>query len=184
MRNSFDFWQVSFYKTHAPFLMKKIILCLFFGLSTAYAAQAQAVLVNGIGAGIGFGRMMMHRKAGDKAAKKADKNDNTSAYQGREFPMQRTPANQLPKKGAEQIVALETELERCHAAMLASPTGVISTPEQRAAMQAAIVNLAQAQSSRNLPDYQEEASFYLAEDARRQQAAISAPAPAPAAPTN
>lgn len=100
-----------------------------------------------------------------------------SAYEGRQFPMQRTPPDQLPKKGAEPIVAMETELERCHAAMLASPTGAICTPEQRTAIQTAIVNLARAGSSKSLPVYQQEANFYLAEDARRQQAA-AAPAPA------
>ena len=101
----------------------------------------------------------------------------TSTYEGKTFPMVRTPTDQLPKKGAEQVTAMETELDRCHAALLGSPTGTICTPEQRTAIQTAVVNLARAQSSRNLAAYQQEATFYLAEDARRQQAA---PAPAPA----
>ena len=101
----------------------------------------------------------------------------TDTYEGKTFPMVRTPTDQLPKKGAEPIVAMETELDRCHAALLASPTGPICTPEQRTAIQTAVVNLARAQSSKNLAAYQQEATFYLAEDARRQQAA-AAPAPA------
>ncbi|RYY18701.1 MAG: hypothetical protein EOO36_07560 [Cytophagaceae bacterium] len=154
--------------------MKKIflpILALAIALDATTTAKAQ------VGAAMGLGRMMP-KKAADK--KQADNHDNTTSYQGREFPRQRTPADRLPKRGAEQLVALETQLERCHAAMLASPTDPISTPEQRAALQTALVNLAQAKVSRNLPDYQEEASFYLAEDARRQQAGTSAPA----TPTN
>ncbi len=88
--------------------------------------------------------------------------------------MLRTPADQLPRKGAEQVVAMESELDRCHTALLASPTGVICTPEQRAALQTAVMNLARANSSRNLAAYQQEATFYLAEDARRQQSATPA----------
>jgi hypothetical protein len=98
----------------------------------------------------------------------------TDAYEGKTFPMVRTPTDQLPKKGAAQVSAMETELDRCHTALLANPTGTICTPEQRTALQAAVVNLARAQSSRNLAAYQQEATFYLAEDARRQQAAAPA----------
>ncbi len=100
----------------------------------------------------------------------------SDTYEGKSFPMVRTLTDQLPKKGAEQVVTLETALDRCHAALLASPTGTICTPEQRKAIQTAIVNLARAQASRNLTAYQQEASFYLTEDVHRQQAA------APAAP--
>ncbi|GAB3634856.1 hypothetical protein GCM10027422_04460 [Hymenobacter arcticus] len=95
-------------------------------------------------------------------------------YEGKTFPMVRTPTDQLPKKGAAQVSAMETELDRCHAALLANPTGTICTPEQRTALQNAVVNLARAQSSRNLAAYQQEATFYLAEDARRQQATAPA----------
>lgn len=98
----------------------------------------------------------------------------TDTYEGKTFPMVRTPTDQLPKKGAEQVVAMETELDRCHAALLASPTGPVCSPEQRTAIQTAVVNLARAGSSKNLPSYQQEATFYLAEDARRQQAATPA----------
>lgn len=73
---------------------------------------------------------------------------------------------------------MEAELERCHAALLASPTGVICTPEQRAALQTALGNLARAKSNRNLAVYQQEAAFYVAQDTRRQ------PAPTPTAPAN
>jgi len=127
-------------------------------------------MANLLGVGIKAGRPM-HRRANVPPA------PTMSAYEGRQFPMQRTPADKLPRKGAEPIVAMETKLDRCHAAMLASPTVPICTPEQRTAIQTAIVNLACAGSSKSLPVYQQEANFYLAEDARRQ------PAVAPAEPT-
>jgi hypothetical protein len=151
--------------------MRKILLPLLgltIALGTVTTANAQ------VGAAVGFARMMARKKAENKA----EKPESIGSYQGKEFPMLRTPADKLPKKGAEPIVELEAQLARCNSAMLASPTGVICTPEQRAAIQTAIVKLAEAKSSRNVPDYQQEASFYLAEDARRQQAAGSA------APTN
>ena len=157
--------------------MKKTLLLLFFGLGTLGAARAQGVLVNGIGAGIGFARMM-HKKAADK--KKDAATATAGSYQGKNFPMQRTPANELPKKGAEQISGLEQELDHAHSALLASESGPLYTPEQRVALQAAIASVAQMQSKANIAAYQAEAAFYLAEDARRQQAATSAPA----APTN
>ena len=50
----------------------------------------------------------------------------------------------------------------------------LCTPGQRTAFQAAIVRLVWAQSQWDLQPYQQEAPFYLAEDARRQRA--SAPA--------
>jgi hypothetical protein len=146
--------------------MRKILLPLLgltIALGTVTTAKAQ------VGAAVGFARMMARKKA-----EKAEKAESIGSYQGKEFPMLRTPADKLPKKGAEPLVELEAQLARCNTAMLASPTGVICTPEQRAAIQTAIVKLAEAKSSRNVPDYQQEASFYLAEDARRQQAAGSA----------
>ena len=150
--------------------MKKVLrsLALLLGLGQLPAAHAQiGVMANLLGAGINAGRAV-HRRANTPPT------PAMSTYEGRQFPMQRTPADQLPKKGAEPIAAMETELDRCHAAMLASPTGPICTPEQRTAIQTAIVNLARAGSSKSLPVYQQEANFYLAEDARRQQAAAPA----------
>ena len=150
--------------------MKKSLLslALLLGVGHLTATHAQiGAMANLLGAGINAGRAM-HRRANMPPT------PTMSAYEGRQFPMQRTPADQLPKKGAEPIVAMETELDRCHAALLASPTGPICTPEQRAAIQTAIVNLARAGSSKSLPVYQQEANFYLAEDARRQQAAAPA----------
>jgi hypothetical protein len=150
--------------------MKKVILslALLLGLGELTAVHAQiGVMANLLGAGINAGRAM-HRRANMPPT------PTMSAYEGRQFPMQRMPADQLPKKGAEPIVAMETELDRCHAAMLASPTGPICTPEQRTAIQTAIMNLARAGSNKNLPNYQQEANFYLTEDTRRQQAAAPA----------
>lgn len=158
--------------------MKKVLLSvlgLAIGLGTVSTAKAQ------VGAAIGFARMM-HKKSAEKSDKadkpsKADskvtKNVSTETYQGKSFSMQRTPADQLPKVGAEQVTALETELDRSHAALAAN--GALFTPEQRQALQTALVGLAKSPANGNLAAYQQEAAFYLAEDARRQQAA---PAPA------
>jgi hypothetical protein len=124
---------------------------------------------------------MMHNKSADKADKpsKADskvtKNVSSETYQGKSFSMQRTPADQLPKVGAEQVTALETELDRSHSALTATTNGALFTPEQRQALQTALVGLAKSPANGNLAAYQQEAAFYLAEDAHRQQAA---PAPA------
>jgi len=151
--------------------MKKIILPAFgllLALGTTHAAQAQ----------VNFIRMGMNAAT---LAKRASKNKAQpeatplSTYQGQSFPMQRTPADQLPKKGAEQVTALETELDRCHAALLASPNATICTPEQQAALQTAMRNLAKVKAD-NLPAYQQEAAFYLSENTRRQQPAAPAPA--------
>jgi hypothetical protein len=155
--------------------MKKTILLLFLGLGTAYTVQAQATLVNAVGAGISFGRMI-HKKSVDKdKTAKTEGTVSTGSYQGKSFPMQRTPADQLPKKGAEQVTALETELDRCHTALLANANGAVCTPEQVAALQTAMRNLAKVNTD-NMPAYQQEATFYLAENTRRQQAATPAPA--------
>ncbi len=149
--------------------MKKLVLPflgLAIGLSTATTARAQ------VGAAVGFARMM-HKKSADKA--EAERVTTAGSYQGKHFPMQRTPADKLPKKGAEQILRLEAELERVHAVLLASDSSPLLTPEQRTALQTAIASVAQLQPKANISAYQQEAAFYLAEDARRQQAA---PAPA------
>ncbi|RYY17792.1 MAG: hypothetical protein EOO36_09195 [Cytophagaceae bacterium] len=156
--------------------MKKIVLpvfCLTLLASATTAAHAQ------VGAAIGFARMM-NKRAADK--NKAAATATAGSYQGKTFPMQRTPANELPKKGAEQISGLEMELERGHLALLASDSSPVYTPEQRTALQAAIASVAQVQPKANIAAYQQEAAFYLAEDARRQQAAPVAPTPP--TPTN
>jgi hypothetical protein len=165
--------------------MKKIVLSLFglaLALGTAPAAHAQVNLIRmGVNSAILAKRLSKNKATaetdGSAATPARTLASTTDTYEGKSFPMVRTPTDQLPKKGAEQVAAMETELDRCHAALLASPTGTICTPEQRKAIQTAVVNLARAQSNKNLAAYQQEASFYLAEDARRQQAA-AAPAPA------
>ena len=165
--------------------MKKLLLSACFllvGFGAAPAAHAQ--MVHLIRAGVN-GAILAKRLSDNNAAKLAAATptgtgevrtaaSTSDTYEGKSFPMVRTPTDQLPKKGAAQVSAMETELDRCHAALLANPTGTICTPEQRTALQAAVVNLARAQSSRNLAAYQQEANFYLAEDARRQQAAAPA----------
>ncbi len=162
--------------------MKRFLfsIVLLSGLSTVQAAQAQGSLVHLITAGTMLGtRALMKNKQPvpvkpiDQAT--ADKNAaaNTAAIiaaQPKELVPHRTPTDQLPRKGAEQITALEAQLEQCHAAMLANPSGVICTPEQRTAIQNAAVGVARAQSGWNLQPYQQEMAYYQAEDARRQQA--------------
>ncbi|MGI4761573.1 MAG: hypothetical protein ACRYF0_12745 [Janthinobacterium lividum] len=99
-----------------------------------------------------------------------------SEYQGQKFPMQRTAPDRLPKQRAEAIQLLEAELERCHAALLASPTAPLLTAEQRHALPQALITAGRAQPDYNIASYQQEAAFYFAEDTRRQQAATT-PAP-------
>lgn len=166
--------------------MKRFLLsvALLSGLGTVQAAQAQGSLVHLITAGTTLGvRALLKNKQPvpvkpiDQAT--ADKNAaaNTAATiaaQPKVLVLHRTPADQLPKKGAEQITALEAQLEQCHAAMLANPGGVICTPEQRAAIQSAAVGVARAQAGWSLQPYQQEMAYYQAEEARRQQAAAPA----------
>lgn len=151
--------------------MKKIIfptLGLLLALGATQSAYAQ----------VNFIRMGMNAATLAKRASKAKAQPEAiplATYQGQSFPMQRTSADLMPKKGAEQVVALETELDRCHAALLASPSATICTPEQQAALQTALRNLAKIKTD-NLPVYQQEATFYVAENTRRQQATTPAPA--------
>ena len=169
-------------------MIKKKLFSFFVLISLSYTAQAQVNLIR-----LGVNSVFLAKRLNKKNASAPEKDAKpeatpttavssaptpaSSAYEGQPFPMQRTASDQLPKKGAEQVVAMESELDRCHAALLASPTGVICTPAQRAALQAAIMNLARTTSSRNLAAYQQEAAFYVAQDARRQQAApLAAPA--------
>lgn len=177
--------------------MKKSVLSLgmLFSLGAAQEAQAQAgALVNLIGAGIGLGaRAALRRKPtpeqleAAKAANAQAAADQQAAVLAAAAPagpkdlvLHRTPAAQLPKQAAEQITSLETQLERCHAALLASPTGPVCSPEQRTAIQEAAVQVARAKPGWNLQPYQQEMAFYLAEDARRQQATVPVAPPAPA----
>ncbi|MGI4735974.1 MAG: hypothetical protein ACRYG7_12435 [Janthinobacterium lividum] len=155
--------------------MKKRVLpalCLLLGLGTTQAAQAQVNFIR-----MGMNAATLAKRASNKSGAAATPDAvPTATYQGQSFPMLRTPADQLPKKGGQQITALETELDRCHTALLATPNGAICTPEQLATMQTAIRNLAQVRAGNNLGLYQQEATFYLAENTRRQQAAAPAPA--------
>jgi len=163
-------------------VLKKILLPFFVFVGLSQVAKAQVNLIRmGVNSAILAKRLSKggapapeNSAKPEKPSKPAEAAATSSTYESKEFPMLRTPADQLPRKGAEQVVAMESELDRCHTALLASPTGVICTPEQRAALQTAVMNLARANSSRNLAAYQQEATFYLAEDARRQQSATPA----------
>lgn len=171
--------------------MKKLVLPLglLFSLGAAQEVRAQAgALVNLMGAGIGLGaRAALKRKPtpeqleAARAANAQAAADQQAAVLAaappaglKDLVLHRTPADKLPKQAAEQITSLETQLERCHAAMLASPTGPVCSPEQRTAMQEAAVSVARAKPGWNLQPYQQEIAFYLAEDARRQQATAPA----------
>ena len=157
--------------------MKKLVLSCFVlvSLGTAQAAQAQAALVNLIGAGLGLGtRAAMGSFKKAPAATPVQPEVVPAASAPTELVMQRTPTDKLPKKAAAQVTALEAQLDACHAAMLASPTGTVCSPAQRAAIQQAAVSVARAQPGWSLQPYQQEVAFYLAEDGRRQQAAAPA----------
>ena len=147
-------------------------LGLFLALAGADQAQAQASLIaNGIVAAINLGRMAARKKEVAAVPTAA-----MEQYRGQSYPVLRTPAEQLPKKGAAEITAVETQLDRFRAALRADSTSALCTPEQRTALQAGIVSVARAQSRWDLQPYQQEATFYLAEDARRQRATTPPPA--------
>jgi hypothetical protein len=176
--------------------MKKLVLStvLLFGLGTTYTAQAQAALLIGRLVGIGVSTAINasrtpkltpeQRAAQQQEAAKALANQATAAGNAAgpaaptELVMHRTPAAQMPKKAAEQLTSLEAQLDACHAAMLASPTSPVCTPEQRAAIQQAAMGIARAKPGFDLHPYQQEMAYYMAEDTRRQQAS------APATPAN
>jgi hypothetical protein len=151
--------------------MKRILLptlSLLLGFGASHAAHAQVNFIR-----MGMNAATLAKRASNKNDAAATPDDKAT-YQGQSFPMHRTPADHLPKKGAEQVTALETELDRCHTALLANANGAICTPEQQAALQTAMRNLAKVNTG-NMPAYQQEATFYLAENTRRQQAAAPAP---------
>lgn len=157
--------------------MKKKLLLSFLlaGLGSAQAAQAQAALVNLIGAGIRLGVQAARRpKTGATpvvAAPAVVPVQAAAPVAPAPLPLvlHRTPAEQLPKRGAPQITALETALDRCHTTLLADSAGVICPAAQRTALQQAIMQVAQASPGWDLQPYQREAAFYVAEDIRRQQ---------------
>ena len=151
---------------------KLFVLGLVLALAAADQAQAQASLIaNGVVAAFNLGRMAARKKEAVIAPTVA-----TEQYRGQSYPVLRTPAGELPKKGEVEIREVETQLDRFRTALRADSTSALCTPEQRTAFQAAIVSLARAQSKWDLQPYQKEATFYLAEDARRQRAATPAPA--------
>ncbi|NML65061.1 hypothetical protein HHL22_07565 [Hymenobacter sp. RP-2-7] len=174
--------------------MKKLLLTAVMALSLGAAEQAHAQLGNLVGAGLVLGvgaikrarmtpeqraaeQQATQQKAAEKAAQQASVQQASAAATVApavaltELRPQRTATDKLPKKGAEQITALEAQLEQCRLAMQASPTGVVCTPAQRTAIQQAAVSAARANPSWSLQPYQQEMAFYAAEDARRQQPA-------------
>lgn len=151
-------------------MSKKLpILGLFLALVATETHAQAGLLVHGISAGIGLGRMAARKKEVVSAPVAT-----TEQYRGQSYPVLRTPDGLLPKKGESEIREVETQLDRFRTALRADSTSALCTPEQRTAFQAAIVSLARAQPKWDLQPYQQEATFYLAEDARRQRAASSA----------
>jgi len=171
--------------------MKKLLLpiVVLASLGAARPAHAQAALVNLVGLGVRLGIQAMTNKKTPTQVVSAATPQATAeqaaatqkailAASPAQLVKYRTPADKLPKQAAEQITSLEAQLDACHAAMLASPTGAVCPPEQRTAIQQAAVRVARAKPGFDLQPYQQEMAYYLAEDARRQ------PAPAPATPAN
>lgn len=153
--------------------MKKILFSLLL-LFTAASAQAQAALiglfVNGTTLAVRAAKANRAKTAG-LAATTDDKTVAVATYRGQPCPMKRTPAAQLPRKGGEEIAQLETLLQRCQAAMTADSTARLWTSDQQLAFQTAQTGVLKRQSGWNIQPYQDEAKFYVAEDARRQRAA-------------
>lgn len=169
--------------------MKKLVLSVVLasGLGAAHTAQAQAAFIIGRLVGIGVGaainasrtpKITPEQKAAQLAQNATSQEEaarNTASPAGpTELVMHRTPADKIPKKAAAQITDLEAQLDQCHAAMLATPAGAICTAQQRAAIQAAAISVARAKPGFDLAPYQQEMAFYMAEDGRRQQAAVPA----------
>lgn len=98
----------------------------------------------------------------------------TQEYAGRHYALQRTPAAQLPPHEAELVTAVETQLEYCRAALLASPTEPVCPPEQRLAIHDALANLVRARLHWSSEAYEAELRFYIDEGVRR--ASATAPA--------
>lgn len=172
--------------------MKKLVLSivLLLGLGAAQTAQAQAAFLIGRLVGIGVStaigaarapKLTPEQKAAQQqeaartlADQAAAERSASSPAVPKELVQYRTPADKLPKQAAVQITDLEAQLDACHAAMLAHPTGAVCSPEQRAAIQQAAVSVARAKPGFDLQPYQQEMAFYMAEDARRQQTAAPA----------
>ena len=145
--------------------MKKLLpLALVISLGAAHTAHAQVNFIR-----MGMNAATLAKRAGNKSKANAA---TMATYQGQSFPMLRTTASETAQS-TPHIMALETELDRCHTALLASATEVICTPAQLADLQTAMRNLAKV-DTKNMAAYQQEATFYLAENARRQQAAAQA----------
>lgn len=159
-----------FYST----VKKQVLLPLLFaGFGAAHSAQAQGALVDVIRAGIHVGTAIAtsaKRPVAVPAAPTAPTVISAAqvAASFQQLKRQRTPAGQLPPRGAEAIAALEAQLERCHETYLVDSTGVICSPAQRTALQQASIRIVQANSNWDLQPYQREASFYIGEDSRRQ----------------
>lgn len=137
-------------------------------LGPASAARAQAVLVNGIATLVRLGATAAYGKYGDKSV-------TTGTYQGKEFAMKRTPADKLSGKAADNIRLLEAQLDQCHA-QLADGAAAVCPADRLALIKSTQAIVAETRPNWNQKYYKEELDFYLAEDARRQQAA---PQPAP-----
>lgn len=147
-------------------------LSLLILVSTTSAAQAQANLVHGIGAAINLGRMASKGGFSSK-----DKTMTIETFRDQNFPMKRTPVDQLSGEATDQISFLEGQLDQCHKALFASATGPVLAANQLALIQTTQRILADARPTWNQKFYKQELAFYQAEDGRRQQSAAVKSAP-------
>ena len=149
--------------------MPKHLRCFVAGLallSSTFAAQAQANLTNGIMAGIRLARHTANNKQNG-----TDYTVSNLNYRGQEFPVKRTPTEQLTGPAAAHITLLETELEKCYKALLADSAGTVCYENQKVTIKAMQALISRAQPGWNQKPYRAEAAFYAAEDARRQHIA-------------
>ena len=141
--------------------MKKVVSVVALSLASASVTYAQAVLVNGIVAGLTLGRRAAQGEFADKTV-------HAVTYRGASFPLKRTPADQLSGKSADQIAFLEAQLTTCYSALLADSVGSVCTPAQLTTLQATQAIIARARPLWSQKYYREEMAFYVAEEARRQ----------------
>ncbi len=104
----------------------------------------------------------------------ADKTVTTTTYRGMSFPKQRAITDKLSGANKDQILFLEAQLEKCYIHMLTDSLAVVCSANQQASIKAAQAIIKQARPLWGQKYYHEEIAFYLAEDARRQQAATPA----------
>lgn len=163
--------------------MKKLLPLL---LLLGAASTAQAQLVNAISTGlrVGVSAAAASRSAAgarnyvesaDPRAPTPDVNVTPATYRGQAYPQKRTAPGKLKTPGGEQIAWQEAELQKCQATMLADSTAAVGPPETWARLKASQETIARERPTWNVQAYRDEAAFYQAEQARRQQRTVAVP---------